>query len=140
MVCARTTYRLCGPRQFGTDRITRDRTGLACTIRMYTVIPIVTYRTDSYEMASLTQPFAIQATSSLGTGEGEPLVNPLRSSGPVSRNSHHIHRICPGQAFAEAQMFDIIAKVLHVFDITPPLDEAGNPIRIEPRVTGSSLL
>ncbi|RPD62902.1 CyP450 monooxygenase [Lentinus tigrinus ALCF2SS1-6] len=49
-------------------------------------------------------------------------------------------RICPGRAFAEAQMFDIIAMVLHVFEITPPLDEHGHPIDIEPRVGGTFLL
>ncbi|RPD62677.1 cytochrome P450 [Lentinus tigrinus ALCF2SS1-7] len=46
-------------------------------------------------------------------------------------------RKCPGKAFAEVQMFTIIAMVLHVFDITPPLDESGQPIVITPRVTGS---
>ncbi|KAI0693303.1 cytochrome P450 [Cerioporus squamosus] len=49
-------------------------------------------------------------------------------------------RKCPGKEFAEAAMFAIIAMVLHVFDITPPLDETGKPILIEPRVTGSFIL
>ncbi|RPD77552.1 cytochrome P450 [Lentinus tigrinus ALCF2SS1-7] len=46
-------------------------------------------------------------------------------------------RACAGQAFAEANMFMIIAMTLHVFDITPPLDEAGRPIQIQPKVRGS---
>ena len=37
-------------------------------------------------------------------------------------------------------MFAIIAMVLHVFNITPPLDETGKPIVIEPRWRGSFLL
>ncbi|RPD62682.1 CyP450 monooxygenase [Lentinus tigrinus ALCF2SS1-7] len=40
-------------------------------------------------------------------------------------------RVCPGRHFADASLFINIAMVLHVFDITPPLDENGNPIQIE---------
>ncbi|RDX53567.1 cytochrome P450 [Lentinus brumalis] len=46
-------------------------------------------------------------------------------------------RKCPGKAFAEDAMFAIIAMTLHVFDITPPLDETGKPIVITPSVEGS---
>ncbi|PIL22724.1 cytochrome P450 [Ganoderma sinense ZZ0214-1] len=44
-------------------------------------------------------------------------------------------RICPGRYLADAIMFLYIASILHTFDITPPVDESGNPIRIEPRAT-----
>ncbi|TFK82000.1 CyP450 monooxygenase [Polyporus arcularius HHB13444] len=49
-------------------------------------------------------------------------------------------RKCPGKAFAEDAMFAIIAMTLHVFDITPPLDETGKPIVISPSVTGSYMM
>ncbi|RDX52095.1 CyP450 monooxygenase [Lentinus brumalis] len=44
-------------------------------------------------------------------------------------------RICPGRYFAEAALFIYIASVLHTLDISPPLDEDGRPIRIEPQPT-----
>ncbi|KAI1785525.1 cytochrome P450 [Ganoderma leucocontextum] len=44
-------------------------------------------------------------------------------------------RICPGRYFADATLFIFVACVLHVFDITPPLDEDGRPIKIEPQAT-----
>ncbi|KAI1792473.1 cytochrome P450 [Ganoderma leucocontextum] len=44
-------------------------------------------------------------------------------------------RICPGRHFAEAGLFIIVASVLHVFDITPPLDEQCRPIKITPAQT-----
>nr|VWO99444.1 N/A [Ganoderma boninense] len=44
-------------------------------------------------------------------------------------------RICPGRHLADAIMFIYITSILHAFDVTPPLDERGNPIRIEPRAT-----
>ncbi|KAI9058209.1 cytochrome P450 [Trametes sanguinea] len=40
-------------------------------------------------------------------------------------------RICPGRHFALASLFINIASLLHVFDITPPLDENGQPIRVK---------
>ncbi len=47
----------------------------------------------------------------------------------------HVDRICPGRHFAENGLFISVASVLHVFDITPPVDEKGRAIKIEPRVT-----
>ena len=44
-------------------------------------------------------------------------------------------RICPGRHFAEAGLFIIVASVLHVFNVTPPLDERGHPIEITPGQT-----
>ena len=44
-------------------------------------------------------------------------------------------RICPGRYLADAIMFLYIASILYTFNVTPPVDENGNPIRIEPRAT-----
>ena len=44
-------------------------------------------------------------------------------------------RVCPGRHFADDSLFINIALVLHVFSITPPLDESGKAIAIEPRMT-----
>ncbi|KAI0330486.1 cytochrome P450 [Cubamyces sp. BRFM 1775] len=40
-------------------------------------------------------------------------------------------RICPGRYFADSTLFITVACVLHVFNIGPPLDENGLPIKIE---------
>ncbi|KAI0332177.1 cytochrome P450 [Cubamyces sp. BRFM 1775] len=42
-------------------------------------------------------------------------------------------RKCPGRHFADAMLYIIIASVLHIFDVSPPLDEDGHPIKIELR-------
>lgn len=44
-------------------------------------------------------------------------------------------RICPGRHYADAALFINIASALHVFDITPPLDDDGRPLKIEPRMS-----
>ncbi|KAI0767311.1 CyP450 monooxygenase [Fomes fomentarius] len=44
-------------------------------------------------------------------------------------------RICPGRHYADAALFINIASALHVFDITPPLDDDGRPVKIEPRMS-----
>ncbi|RPD62671.1 cytochrome P450 [Lentinus tigrinus ALCF2SS1-6] len=45
--------------------------------------------------------------------------------------------ICPGRYFADTTMFLLIASVLHLFDISPRLDDHGRPILTEARpVTG----
>lgn len=46
-------------------------------------------------------------------------------------------RICPGRYFALESIFVTIACTLHVFDITPPLDDNGVEIKIEPRMVDS---
>ncbi len=48
-------------------------------------------------------------------------------------------RICPGRYFAEAAVFINVAAALHVFDITPPVDDAGKPINIIPTMTDGIL-
>ncbi|KAI0693293.1 cytochrome P450 [Cerioporus squamosus] len=46
-------------------------------------------------------------------------------------------RICPGRYFADASLFINIAMVLHVFNITLPLDKSGNPIPLELKMASS---
>lgn len=48
-------------------------------------------------------------------------------------------RICPGRHFGMNGLFINVASVLHVFDITPPVDEEGQAIKIEPRLTNGLL-
>ncbi|KAH9847899.1 cytochrome P450 [Lenzites betulinus] len=43
-------------------------------------------------------------------------------------------RVCPGKYFAEDSLYLTVASILHVFDIGPPIDEAGQPIMIEYRL------
>ncbi|KAI0373871.1 cytochrome P450 [Pilatotrama ljubarskyi] len=57
---------------------------------------------------------------------------------PNVRDPYHIafgfgRRACAGRHFAEDALYLAVASVLHVFDIEPPLDEEGRPIRIELR-------
>ena len=52
-----------------------------------------------------------------------------------SRNAQPLRRICPGRHFADASLFLNIASVLHVFDIGPPVNEAGNPIETEVKMS-----
>ncbi|KAL7284540.1 hypothetical protein ACG7TL_001832 [Trametes sanguinea] len=44
-------------------------------------------------------------------------------------------RICPGRHFAEASLFLMIASILHTVTIEPALDEHGNPIQPEAKMT-----
>ena len=59
-------------------------------------------------------------------------------SAPLYNSSYNSsYRVCPGKASAEAGLFINVATVLHLFDITPPLDKAGNTIHIEPLTIGA---
>ncbi|KAI0350830.1 cytochrome P450 [Trametes cingulata] len=49
-------------------------------------------------------------------------------------------RICPGRHFADASMFIICSSVLHAFNIEPPLDAQGKPVKLEAKVTADLLL
>ncbi|PIL24686.1 cytochrome P450 [Ganoderma sinense ZZ0214-1] len=48
-------------------------------------------------------------------------------------------RICPGRHFGMNGLFINVASVLHVFNITPPVDEKGQVIKIEPQLTSGLL-
>ncbi|KAH9929054.1 cytochrome P450 [Epithele typhae] len=39
-------------------------------------------------------------------------------------------RICPGRHFAVDSIFINIASILHVFDVTPPVDDNGRPVNV----------
>ncbi|KAI1788646.1 CyP450 monooxygenase [Ganoderma leucocontextum] len=43
-------------------------------------------------------------------------------------------RICPGRHFAIDSAFLMIASILHVFDIKPPIDEDGSPLIVDPKI------
>ncbi|KAM5539417.1 hypothetical protein V8D89_006869 [Ganoderma adspersum] len=40
-------------------------------------------------------------------------------------------RICPGRHLAESMAFIFVSYILHVFDVTPPLDDNDQPMEIE---------
>ncbi|KAI0643153.1 CyP450 monooxygenase [Trametes meyenii] len=40
-------------------------------------------------------------------------------------------RICPGRYFAQSSLFIAVASVLHTFDVSLQLDEAGHPVHFE---------
>ncbi|KAJ7575596.1 cytochrome P450 [Mycena floridula] len=42
-------------------------------------------------------------------------------------------RRCPGRHLSDATLFIAVASILHTFDITPPADASGVPIKLEPR-------
>lgn len=48
-------------------------------------------------------------------------------------------RICPGRHFSDNSLFIVIALVLSVFNIEPPVDEQGNVIKLTPEVTSGML-
>lgn len=44
------------------------------------------------------------------------------------------YRVCPGRHLADASLFLTCASTLHAFNISPPLDASGNPVKLEARV------
>ncbi|KAI0693292.1 cytochrome P450 [Cerioporus squamosus] len=46
-------------------------------------------------------------------------------------------RVCPGRYFADASLFINIAMLLHVFNITPPLDKDGNALPVKLKMSDS---
>ena len=74
------------------------------------------------------------------TGEGEPHFRDLRvelADNGVFANS--TIRICPGRYYADASLFINIAMILHVFDISPPLDKDGKAMTVNPQMTNGLL-
>jgi cytochrome P450 len=57
------------------------------------------------------------------------------AAGPASARDHWSfgagRRICSGLHLAENSMFVVLAKLLWAFDILPPLDEEGVPVRVD---------
>jgi hypothetical protein len=48
-------------------------------------------------------------------------------------------RICPGRFLSQHSMFILIAHILTVYNIRPPLDTDGNEIEMIPRMTSGFL-
>ncbi|EMD37520.1 hypothetical protein CERSUDRAFT_73399 [Gelatoporia subvermispora B] len=44
-------------------------------------------------------------------------------------------RICPGRYFSDMSLFMTVASILQVFNITPPVESQGQPVKIEPKMT-----
>jgi cytochrome P450 len=44
-------------------------------------------------------------------------------------------RVCPGRYFAQNSLFIIISSVLAAFNIAPPLDGEGRPIKLTSETT-----
>ena len=101
-----------------------------------TQIPNASCPNVTYGTANRTRRLAILHVSCLGTGEGAlPIPAALRNADEGCSCTDASGRVCPGRHFADDSLFINIALVLHVFSITPPLDEAGKAITIEPRMT-----
>lgn len=49
------------------------------------------------------------------------------------------YRVCPGRFFAENALFLFIASFLHILKVAPPLDEQGNPIQLQAKMTNGGL-
>ena len=45
-------------------------------------------------------------------------------------DNESVDRICPGRYFVLEALFIDLASVLHVFDITPPLNEKGEQVKV----------
>ncbi|KAF9468660.1 cytochrome P450 [Collybia nuda] len=48
-------------------------------------------------------------------------------------------RICPGRYFSDNSMYIMIALVLSVYNIRPPVDDQGNPVNLKPEPTSGLL-
>ncbi|TFK90538.1 O-methylsterigmatocystin oxidoreductase [Polyporus arcularius HHB13444] len=59
--------------------------------------------------------------------------------GSGRRYERSSYTICPGRYFANDSLFLIIASVLHMFDIGPPVDDHGQMIKVEPWMTDGFL-
>ena len=47
-------------------------------------------------------------------------------------DSVHLPSICPGRHFADNSIFLMVACLLAVYDIKPPVDDQGNAIKLIP--------
>ena len=50
-----------------------------------------------------------------------------------------VYRVCAGRYFADEALYLTIASILHVFNISAPLDEQGQPVKTELRQTSGLL-
>ncbi|KAI0763838.1 CyP450 monooxygenase [Trametes elegans] len=49
-------------------------------------------------------------------------------------------RICPGRYLADSSLFLTCACILHAFNIAPPLDENGRPVKLEAKMTTNTII
>jgi hypothetical protein len=45
-------------------------------------------------------------------------------------------RICPGRHIGDSSVFIVIASILSVLDVNPPVDENGRPVELQPLFGG----
>ncbi|KAI9058208.1 cytochrome P450 [Trametes sanguinea] len=98
--------------------------GESCMIQACTTILMNFVLNGLSPMASSTPPYQILPHSCLASVEGK-----------AALTACHVfeltpNRICPGRYLAIPSLFINIASVLHVFDISLPVDENGQPVRI----------
>ncbi len=43
--------------------------------------------------------------------------------------------MCPGRHLADNSLYAIVSSVLAVYDITPPMDNTGKPVKLQPELT-----
>ena len=98
---------------------------LLCTLTRKTSTPSVSSRMDGWIWM-----VAIPQNTCLGLGAGMDAQGHFLALAKL-RIVVCLHRICPGQNFAEASLFILCASVLSMFDIGPPKDSAGRPIGLE---------
>ena len=105
----------------------------------YTKIPTSSVPKGLYEMGNSTLPCWILLKSCLALGDGE--TSYISVSDLTTQTFYNLVAvsICPGRHFADVSLFLNVACVLHDFNIGPPLDERGNPIKIEPSMTDGFL-
>jgi hypothetical protein len=48
-------------------------------------------------------------------------------------------RICPGRYLSDNSLYAMISLVLAVYNITPSVDDQGNPVQLKPEVTSGLL-
>ena len=105
-------------------------TGRSCTTRTCTLTRTPSVQSGSSRTGRSIGPSVTLWTSSLDTAGG-------RTREPTERLPRRTHkfifphaRICPGRYFADSSLFLNIACVLHLFDISQPVDEAGKSIEV----------
>ncbi|RXW13562.1 hypothetical protein EST38_g12290, partial [Candolleomyces aberdarensis] len=49
-------------------------------------------------------------------------------------------RICPGRLLAVETLYSIISSTLAMYNILPPKDEQGNPVKVEARLSGGAMI
>ena len=55
-------------------------------------------------------------------------------------DSEHLPSICPGRHLADNSIFLMVACLLAVYDIKPPVDDQGNAIKLKPDFSNGILV